>query len=91
MTWRMRQMSFRAKLTVWWTLGFGLLLAVATGHLRRFPLVSGERPRSRRHGRRSNASSTDGLDIHLHGASGSASKAPTPRSSCRFWRPTDEA
>ena len=69
MSWRMRQMSFRAKLTVWWTLGFGLLLAVANlaiyGAFRSYlesdlDLKVGTVAASEL------ASSTDGLDIHLH-------------------------
>ena len=69
MTWRMRRMSFRAKLTVWWTLGFGLLLAVANlaiyGAFRSYlesdlDLKVGTVAASEL------ASSTDGLDIHLH-------------------------
>ncbi len=65
----MRQMSFRAKLTVWWTLGFGLLLAVANlaiyGAFRSYlesdlDLKVGTVAASEL------ASSTDGLDIHLH-------------------------
>ena len=83
MTWRMRRMSFRAKLTVWWTLGFGLLLAVANlaiyGAFRSYlesdlDLKVGTVAASEL------ASSTDGLDIHLHEVpQGALRKAPTEK------------
>jgi two-component system OmpR family sensor kinase len=69
MIWSMQRMSFRAKLTVWWTLGFGLLLAVANlaiyGAFRSYlesdlDLKVGTVAASEL------ASSIDGLDVHLH-------------------------
>jgi len=65
----MQRWSFRVKLTVWWTLGFGLLLAVANlaiyGAFRSYlesdlDLKVGTVAASEL------ASSIDGLDIHLH-------------------------
>jgi two-component system OmpR family sensor kinase len=69
MIWSMQRLSFRAKLTMWWTLGFGLLLAVANlaiyGAFRSYlesdlDLKVGTVAASEL------ASSIDGLDIHLH-------------------------
>jgi two-component system OmpR family sensor kinase len=62
-------MSFRAKLTAWWTLGFGLLLAVANlavyGAFRTY-LESDLDLKVSTVAATELASSTDGLDIHLH-------------------------
>ena len=76
MTWRMRRMSFRAKLTVWWTLGFGLLLAVANlaiyGAFRSY--LESDLDLKVRHGRRERTRVLDRRPRHspARSASGSA-------------------
>jgi two-component system OmpR family sensor kinase len=65
----MRRWSFRAKLTVWWTLGFGLLLAVANLAIYaafRSYLESDLDLKVGTVAASELASSIDGLDIHLH-------------------------
>jgi two-component system, OmpR family, sensor kinase len=65
----MRRWSFRAKLTVWWTLGFGLLLAVANLAIYaafRSYLESNLDLKVGTVAASELASSIDGLDIHLH-------------------------
>jgi signal transduction histidine kinase len=64
-----QRMSFRAKLTAWWTLAFGLLMAVANlGIYAAFrTYLEGDLDlKVRTVAATEVASSTDGLDIHLH-------------------------